>query len=122
MTISQEELFTIALGLDTPWYIRAIDFNVNERQLDIHIDFEIGSKFPCPLCGKSDCQVHDTIERLWRHLDFFQFKTYLHCRDLAPNVKFVALSRSQSTLGKKGQWFYLAHGFLDSTNGSKYAH
>ncbi|MCJ7444373.1 MAG: ISL3 family transposase, partial [Methanotrichaceae archaeon] len=42
--MSQEELFAIALGLETPWYIRAIDFNVNERQLDIHIDFEIGSK------------------------------------------------------------------------------
>jgi len=24
--------------------------------------------------------VHDTIERTWRHLNFFQFKTYIHCR------------------------------------------
>jgi len=70
----------MALGLQEPWYIKAIDFNAEERQLDLHIDFESGSKFPCPLCGKPDCHAHDTIDRTWRHLNFFQFKTYLHCR------------------------------------------
>lgn len=80
MSISQEKLFSIALGLEKPWYIKAIEFNVEEKQLDLHIDFESGSKFLCPICGKSGCPVHDTIERTWRHLNFFQFKTYLHCR------------------------------------------
>jgi transposase len=80
VSISQEGLFKIALGLEKPWYIKAIDFNGEEKQLDLHIDFETGSKFPCPLCGKSGCHIHDTIERRWRHLNFFQFKTYLHCR------------------------------------------
>lgn len=80
MPISQEELFRIALGLEKPWYIKTIDFKVEEMQLDLHIDFESGSNFPCPSCGRSGCHVHDTIERTWRHLNFFQFKTYLHCR------------------------------------------
>ncbi len=80
MSISQEELFRIALGLEKPWYIKTIDFKVEEKQLDLHIDFESGSKFRCPSCGRSGCHVHDTIERTWRHLNFFQFKTYLHCR------------------------------------------
>lgn len=80
MSISQQGLFKIALGLEEPWYIRSIDFNVEEKQLDLHIDFESGSRFPCPKCGDSECHVHDTIDRTWRHLNFFQFKTYLHCR------------------------------------------
>lgn len=80
MSISQEELFRIALGLEKPWYIKAIEFKVEEKQLDLHIDFESGSKFSCTLCGKAGCHIHDTIERTWRHLNFFQFKTYLHCR------------------------------------------
>jgi transposase len=80
VSISQEELFRIALGLEKPLYIKAIEFKVEEKQLDLHIDFESGSKFPCQICGKSGCHVHDTIERTWRHLNFFQFKTYLHCR------------------------------------------
>ncbi|MGV8128111.1 MAG: ISL3 family transposase [Methanothrix sp.] len=78
--MSQEELFRIALGLEKPWHIKTIDFKVEEKQLDLHIDFDSGSKFPCPSCGRSGCHVHDTIERTWRHLNFFQFKTYLHCR------------------------------------------
>ncbi len=80
MSISQEQLFRIALGLEEPWYIKSIEFNVEEMQLNLHIDFESGHKVPCPLCGKLCCQVHDTIDRSWRHLNFFQFKTYLHCR------------------------------------------
>jgi len=80
VSICQEELFRIALGLEKPWYIKTIDFKVQEMQLDLHIDLESGSKFPCPSCGRSGCHVHDTIERTWRHLNFFQFKTYLHCR------------------------------------------
>ena len=80
MSISQEELFKVALGLEEPWCIKSIDFNIEEKQLDLHIDFEIGSKFHCPICGNSGCHVHDTIEGTWRHLNFFQFKTYLHCR------------------------------------------
>jgi transposase len=80
VSISQEELFKVALGLEEPWYIKTIDFNIEEKQLDLHIDFKIGRKFSCPICGNSGCHVHDTIERTWRHLNFFQFKTYLHCR------------------------------------------
>lgn len=80
MSISQEKLFGIALGLEKPWYIKAIEFNVEEKQLDLYVDFETGSRFPCPICGKLGFPIHDTIDRTWRHLNFFQFKTYLHCR------------------------------------------
>jgi len=107
VSISQEELFTIALGLEKPWHIKAIDFNVNERQLDIHIDFEIGSKFPCPLCGKSSCQIHDTIERLWRHLDFFQFKTYLHCRVPRTECEVCGVKQVKVPWARKSSGFTL---------------
>ena len=80
MSISQEALFKIALNLEDPWYISQIEFSAEGKQLDIHVDFKSGSKFSCPKCGKPNCSVHDTIERTWRHLNFFQFKTYIHCR------------------------------------------
>ena len=47
MSISQEALFKIALNLEDPWYIKLIDFSVEGKQLDVHVDFESGSKFPC---------------------------------------------------------------------------
>lgn len=28
------------------------------------------------------CQVHDTSERVWRHLNFFEYETYLYARVL----------------------------------------
>lgn len=80
MSISQEALFKIALNLEEPWYISQIEFSAEGKQLDIHVDFKSGSKFPCAKCGKPNCGVHDTIERTWRHLNFFQFRTYIHCR------------------------------------------
>jgi len=60
--------------------VTSIEFRKEERQLDIWVDFERGARFPCPECGKEDCPIHDTIEKEWRHLDFFQFRTYIHCR------------------------------------------
>jgi transposase len=73
------------LNIEEPWYIKDINFNAELKQLDIWIDFEKGSKFPCPKCNDANCSVHDTIEKVWRHLNFFEYKTYLHCR--VPRVK-----------------------------------
>ena len=107
MSISQEELFRIALGLEKPWYIKTIDFKVEEKQLDLHIDFESGSKFPCPSCGRSGCHVHDTIERTWRHLNFFQFKTYLHCRVPRTECEDCGVKQVKVPWARKGSGFTL---------------
>ena len=40
-----------------------------EGQLDIYLDFEKGFKFPG---GKT----HDTVERTWQQLNFFQHKCF----------------------------------------------
>ncbi|MCU7526768.1 MAG: ISL3 family transposase, partial [Ignavibacteria bacterium] len=80
-----EELFQKALNIEDPWYVKDINFNLELKQLDIWIDFKKGSKFSCPKCHESDCSVHDTIEKVWRHLNFFEYKTYIHCR--VPRVK-----------------------------------
>lgn len=70
-----EELFTLALNLQEPWNVKKIEFNKDERRLDIWIDFAPGLKFEYPECGKRDNPVHDTNDKIWRHLNFFQNKT-----------------------------------------------
>lgn len=80
MALSQEDLFKHALNLQDPWHIKSIEFSNVEKRLDIHIDFEVGSRFECSVCKTSNCTIHDTKERVWRHLNFFQFKTYIHAR------------------------------------------
>ena len=107
MSISQEDLFKIALNLEHPWYITLIDFSAEGKQLDIHVDFESGSKFPCAKCGKSSCDVHDTIERTWRHLNFFQFKTYIHCRVPRTECEDCGVKQVKVPWARKGSGFTL---------------
>ena len=79
-----EELFSLALGLVPPWVVDHVTFTVEEKRLDLHINFSKGSRFAYPVCGE-ECPVHDTHDHTWRHLDFFQHEAYLHAR--VPHVK-----------------------------------
>ena len=79
MFFNQEQLFTIALGLEKPWHVTKIEFNPDEQRIDLFLDFQRGSKFRCPACGK-EAPVYDSEEKTWRHLNFFQHKAYLHAR------------------------------------------
>jgi len=74
------DLFRVALGLEEPWKVSKIEFSQEENQLDLWLDFPAGSRFACPECGRSGCGVYDSTERKWRHLNFFQHKTFLHAR------------------------------------------
>jgi hypothetical protein len=69
-------LFTLALGLQAPWEVKNLRFEAGTRRLDIDLDFTRGASFPCQVCGLP-CKVHDTEEKSWRHLDFFQHSAYL---------------------------------------------
>lgn len=79
-----EDPFTLALGVTTPWKIAGTELRPSDKrpgQLEMHIniDFVPGSKFECPCCGEL-CAVHDTRERVWRHMNFFQYRCYIHAR------------------------------------------
>ena len=75
-------LFTAALGLSGPWRVTRSEFDVEAAQLDLYLDFERGARFGCPAkdCAQGGCVVHDTAEKTWRHMDFFQHKAFLHAR------------------------------------------
>jgi transposase len=72
-------LFTMALGLQAPWEVVDLKFDEEAHRLDILIDFTRGADFPCPVCGQP-CKVHDTEEKTWRHMNFFQYACYLTAR------------------------------------------
>ena len=81
----QQQLFGIALGVEEPIFLEKIDFNKDEGELHIYINFRRGAKFTCPICGKKECTVHDTTEKIWRHLNFFQYKCFIHFRTPSTN-------------------------------------
>jgi transposase len=83
--MDDSELFQQALGLVEPWRVVTIEFDAGQRRLDLRIDFEKGARFACPECDRAGCEVHDTEEKTWRHLDFFQHQAYLTAR--VPRVR-----------------------------------
>ena len=78
--MNSDQIFTLALGVKTPWEIVKTEFKESNKAqaLHIYIDFKKGSQFGDET--KILCGVHDTVERTWRHLNFFQHECYLHCR------------------------------------------
>lgn len=87
------ELFGQALGLEWPWRVERTEFDAGERRLDLYLEFERGGTFTCPECGAGGCKAHDTTEKSWRHLDFFQHRAFLHAR--VPRVKCEACGVKQ---------------------------
>jgi transposase len=75
------ELFEAALGVNAPWFIKYIEFDVEKKRLDVYLDFERGSTFPSarPEYPRK-YKVKDTKNRTWRHLNFFEHECHLHCR------------------------------------------
>lgn len=74
------EVFKQLLGLTSPWEVTKVDLKLAEGRVDVYVGHAPGSKFACPKCGKEH-SVHDHAEeRVWRHLDTFQYETRLHAR------------------------------------------
>jgi transposase len=74
------QIFQLALGLSEPWQVTESVFDAAQSRLDLHVDFVRGAMFPCPECGVAGCKPHDTEQKTWRHLNFFQHEAYIHAR------------------------------------------
>jgi transposase len=75
-------LFTAALGLSESWRVTRSELDIERAQLDLYLGCKRGARFACPAkdCAHGSCPVHDSVEKTWRHLDFFQHKAFLHAR------------------------------------------
>ena len=84
-----KELFQMALNVTDPWFVSDLKFDADNKRLDIYIDFKKGSTFsyidPESKEEFVGLKVHDTKDKRWRHLNFFEHECYLHTR--VPRVK-----------------------------------
>lgn len=79
--MNSNALFGMALGLQAPWQITDVSFKAADparRELHLQIGFVGGSKFKDE--AGVDCSVHDTVERQWQHLNFFEHHCFLRCK------------------------------------------
>jgi transposase len=82
--MSVEHLFTQALGLASPWKVVSCDLDPAAKVLELVIDFKRGARFKDPGTGEA-CPVHDTVQRSWEHLRFFEHRTTIRAR--VPRIK-----------------------------------
>lgn len=90
--MANESLFTQALGLQKPWKVLKSEMTPNSKtskmEMHIHIGWKDGAKFPCSEAGAEGpvYSCYDSLEeRTWRHLNFFQYKCFIHAR--TPRIK-----------------------------------
>jgi transposase len=71
-----------ALKIEDPWYVIDYELNQKDQILDVYSTSNVVLH-----CGGSHAKVHDIVDddRTWRHLNFWQYTTYLHARH--PRVK-----------------------------------
>lgn len=89
------DLFAAALQLEYPWKVSKVEFIPEEEDskvMELHstIAFEHDARFifyneDGSLWTDADgnpieTTAHDTVERTWRYLNFFQYKTFLHAK------------------------------------------
>lgn len=74
------DLYRHLLGLKDPWFVSDVQLDVKGQRVDVWVDHPKGLQWPCPECG-TESGLHDHAEeRIWRHLDSCQFRTFLHAR------------------------------------------
>ena len=105
MAVGIEALFTSALGLQTPWSVKAVNLDTARRRIDFNLICN-ARRLPCPHCNAPDQGVHDRLSRQWRHLDFFQFEAWLHAE-----VPRVACSACGQTSQVEVPWAREGSGF-----------
>ncbi len=73
------ELFTMALGASDRWRVSQSRFEGEPRKLELQLEAVSGLQWACPECAAAS-PVHDTVEKRWRHLNFFQYECELKAR------------------------------------------
>lgn len=74
---TQEILEHVLLPQGSPWRVESVD--VDESQLSIYIDIKYNE--PSVLSEGESYAIYDLRKmRTWRHLDLWQYKTYLRAR------------------------------------------
>ncbi len=122
----------MALNITDPWFVTDLKFDVESKRLDVYVDFKKGSTFSYEyvkyktetkketIDGKEkeiktkieidretfdNLKAYDTVNKTWRHLNFFEHECYIHAR--VPRVK---LPNGKTKLIKT-PWEGISNGF-----------
>ena len=67
-----------ALEIRRPWFVESTELDIEGSVLSVYLNFERGGTFACGACGEPDSKAYDTTWKRWRHMDFFEHRTFLY--------------------------------------------
>lgn len=82
--MNEYELFKLGLQLTPPWKIENIWMEEEGKKASLHIKIDHDFKANAQFDGKK-YSIYDHQERVWQHLNFFQYNCFIHAR--VPRVK-----------------------------------
>lgn len=77
--MDDKALYAKLLGLMSPWGVEKVELKLSEGEVHVWVALPAKELWVCPECLER-APIHDHRERVWRHLDTFQYKTLLHAR------------------------------------------
>ncbi len=104
--MDQNGLFEVALQLSKEWRVVSSEFSGEPPKLGIKLDFKEGTHFCCPECEVKS-PVHDTVEKKWRHLNFWQYETILGARVPRIRCEKCGVKQIDVPWARKGSGFTL---------------
>ena len=82
--MSPEDLYKIILEIDENWSVSSIEVDETKEEVSVQIAYN-KAKATDPISGE-ECSLYDhREERVWRHLDTMQYKTFI--KSAVPRVK-----------------------------------
>lgn len=78
--MTEQELMQMALQLGDGWEVYDCTFDLDSKSLHIYARTTKGSLFPCPECDHPSGVYDHGKERIWRHMNFFQYEAFIHAR------------------------------------------
>lgn len=74
------------LGLQDPWRVTKVELDSAAGRVDVWVEDRSGVKWNWPECGTKTSVYDHSEKRVWRHLNTYQFGTYIHAR--LPRVRW----------------------------------
>lgn len=78
--MTPEQFYRDLLGIRPPWKVARVELDKAAQRVDVFLVHDEGIRWKCPQCGKPHSIYDHVEERVWRHLDSCEFRTYLHAR------------------------------------------
>lgn len=70
-------LFHTTLCIRKPWQLERVSLNKKEGRLRVDFTFDQLGQKVCPLCRIGHIKRPSSIQKMWCHLNFFQYETYM---------------------------------------------